>query len=82
VAVARALAGRPRLILADEPTGALDSVASRKIWTLLAGVRERHGTTIIAASHEPMLLEYADRTIHLMDGQIEAVDQDARETAA
>jgi len=82
IAVARALAGQPTLILADEPTGALDSVASRKIWALLAEVRERRGTTIIAASHDPMLLEYADRSIHLLDGRIEAEEQRSREAAA
>jgi putative ABC transport system ATP-binding protein len=70
VAIARALAGRPRLILADEPTGSLDSVASRKIWALLSGVRDRHETTVIIASHDATLAEQADRTISLMDGQV------------
>jgi putative ABC transport system ATP-binding protein len=70
VAIARALAGRPRLILADEPTGSLDSVASARIWALLAGVRERHGTTILIASHDPSLLEQSDRGIAIADGQV------------
>jgi ABC-type lipoprotein export system ATPase subunit len=70
VAIARALAGRPRLILADEPTGSLDSVASARIWELLAGVRERHGTTILIASHDPSLLEHSDRGIAIADGQV------------
>jgi putative ABC transport system ATP-binding protein len=70
VAIARALAGQPRLILADEPTGSLDSVAARKIWELLAGVRERHGTTVIVASHDPSLLTHSDRGIALFDGRI------------
>lgn len=82
VAVARALAGRPNLILADEPTGSLDSIASRRIWELLSDVRDRHGTTIIAASHDPMLLEYADRAINLMDGRITGDEELRRETAA
>ncbi|HUY58913.1 MAG TPA: ABC transporter ATP-binding protein [Solirubrobacteraceae bacterium] len=70
VAVARALAGRPRLILADEPTGSLDSVASARIWALLAGLRERHGTTILVASHDPSLLEQSDRGIAIADGRV------------
>ncbi len=70
VAIARALAGRPRLILADEPTGSLDSVASARIWALLAGVRERHGTTILIASHDPSLLEHSDRGIAIADGRV------------
>jgi len=70
VAIARALAGRPRLILADEPTGSLDSVASDRIWALLAGVRERHGTTVLIASHDPSLLEHSDRGIAIADGRV------------
>jgi putative ABC transport system ATP-binding protein len=72
VAIARALAGQPRVVLADEPTGSLDSVASAKIWTLLADVRERHDTTILIASHDPTLMEHADRGIVIADGQIVA----------
>jgi putative ABC transport system ATP-binding protein len=70
VAIARALAGRPRLILADEPTGALDSAASDRIWKLLVGVRERHGTTILIASHDPTLREHADRSLSISDGRV------------
>jgi putative ABC transport system ATP-binding protein len=70
VAIARALAGRPRLILADEPTGALDSAASHRIWKLLAGVRERHGTTILIASHDPTLREHVDRSLSISDGRV------------
>lgn len=70
VAIARALAGRPRLILADEPTGALDSAASDRIWKLLADVRERHGTTILIASHDPTLREHVDRNLSISDGRV------------
>jgi len=70
VAIARALAGRPRLILADEPTGALDSAASDRIWKLLAGVRERHGTTILIASHDPTLRDHVDRSLAISDGRV------------
>jgi len=70
VAIARALAGRPRLILADEPTGSLDSAASDRIWNLLVSVRERHGTTILIASHDPTLREHADRSLAISDGRV------------
>jgi putative ABC transport system ATP-binding protein len=78
VAIARALAGQPQVILADEPTGSLDSVASAKIWTLLADVRELHGTTILIASHDPTLMEHADRGIVVADGQIVATPEPMR----
>ena len=70
VAVARALAGRPRLLLADEPTGALDTVASRRVWDLLLEIRERRGTTMLVASHDLTLLEHADRELRLVDGRL------------
>jgi putative ABC transport system ATP-binding protein len=70
VAIARALSGWPRLILADEPTGALDTVASHKVWELLGDVRSRRGTTVIIASHDPSLAEHADRELHLLDGRL------------
>jgi putative ABC transport system ATP-binding protein len=75
VAIARALAGQPRLILADEPTGSLDTAASDRIWNLLASVRERHGTTILIASHDPTLRDHVDRSLAISDGQVtEAAD--------
>jgi putative ABC transport system ATP-binding protein len=70
VAIARALAGQPRLILADEPTGSLDSESSDRVWALLADVRERYGTTVLIASHDPTLLEHSDRGIAIADGRI------------
>jgi ABC-type lipoprotein export system ATPase subunit len=70
VAIARALAARPKLILADEPTGALDSRASLHIWQLLEQVSEQHGTTMIIASHDPAVVERTDRTLNLVDGRI------------
>ena len=70
VAVARALANRPRLLIADEPTGALDSVTSRRIIDLLADIRMRHGMTMIIVSYDPELRDRADRTVTLIDGRI------------
>lgn len=70
VALARALAGSPRLLLADEPTGALDSVSSQRALDLLVALRERRGMTVIIVSHDPAVAERASRVLHLVDGQI------------
>jgi putative ABC transport system ATP-binding protein len=69
VAVARALVARPKLILADEPTGNLDSVHGEEVMRLLGDLHES-GTTIIMVTHSPTYAEYAQRIIHLFDGQI------------
>jgi macrolide transport system ATP-binding/permease protein len=70
VAVARALVTRPRVILADEPTGNLDSRTGRDIMQLLRTLHQ-HGHTIILVTHEQAIAEYADRIIFLKDGRIE-----------
>ncbi len=70
VAIARALANEPPLILADEPTGALDTAASAQVWRMLNDVRARRGTTVIIASHDVTLGEHADRSLHLVDGRL------------
>jgi putative ABC transport system ATP-binding protein len=62
VAVARALANEPRLLLADEPTGALDSQTSERILNLLFGLRDRLGMTIIVVSYDKAIGARADRT--------------------
>jgi putative ABC transport system ATP-binding protein len=70
VALARALANHPRLLLADEPTGALDSASSERALDLLAALRERHGMTVLVVSHDPVVAERADRVIGLIDGHL------------
>jgi len=70
VALARALANHPRLLLADEPTGQLDSASGERALDLLNVMRERYGTTLVVVSHDPAVAERADRTIHLVDGQV------------
>lgn len=72
VALARALANDPRLLLADEPTGALDSVSGARALDLLQALRERHGMTVIVVSHDASVAERADRVLRLVDGRIEA----------
>lgn len=69
VAIARALAGEPRFLLADEPTGNLDSQMADSVMELLTEIN-RDGTTIIMVTHEPSLAERAKRNIHVRDGQV------------
>lgn len=72
VAVARALANDPALILADEPTGSLDSQASEQVFDVLQDVVENRGKTVVAVTHELDLAARMDRRIQLMDGAIVA----------
>lgn len=69
VAVARAVAGKPLVLLADEPTGNLDSRNSEAVMELLRDLH-RQGATICMVTHDPRYAEHADRTIHLFDGQV------------
>jgi putative ABC transport system ATP-binding protein len=69
VAIARALAGTPRFLLADEPTGNLDSLMARQVVDLLEDINRR-GTTIIMVTHDPELARRAHRNVHVMDGQV------------
>lgn len=70
VAVARALVNSPALLLADEPTGNLDSKTGTEIMEVLKGLNEQ-GQTIVLVTHEPHIAEYAKRQVHLRDGLVE-----------
>lgn len=70
VALARALANGPRLLLADEPTGALDSDSASRALELLARLRDTHGMTVIVVSHDTAVAARGDRVVHLVDGQV------------
>ncbi len=70
VAIARALANSPQLILADEPTGELDSVTAREILALFRRIVEEEHVTFLLASHDPLVDEYVDYALQLRDGQI------------
>jgi predicted ABC-type transport system involved in lysophospholipase L1 biosynthesis ATPase subunit len=70
VAIARALANGPRLLLADEPTGALDSETGAQIMALLQRLRESRGMTILLVTNDRSVAEGADRLLELRDGQI------------
>jgi putative ABC transport system ATP-binding protein len=75
VAVARALANQPRLLLADEPTGAVDSHTSERVLDLLFRLRDQHGTTMIVVSYDAAVGARADRTVTLLDGTLAALDE-------
>lgn len=69
VAVARAIVSNPKIILADEPTGNLDSSHGDEVMNLLTGLNEQ-GTTIVMVTHSPTYAEYGNRIIHLFDGHV------------
>jgi putative ABC transport system ATP-binding protein len=70
VAIARALANRPRILLADEPTGQLDSETGHVIMLLLRDVVRTEGVSAIVATHDPVMLDVADRIVELRDGEL------------
>jgi putative ABC transport system ATP-binding protein len=69
VAIARAIAGDPAFLLADEPTGNLDSLMARQVMDLLEQINDM-GTTILLVTHDPELAQRAQRNVHLVDGQV------------
>lgn len=70
VALARALANSPRLLIADEPTGQLDSETGRAVMALLRAVVEAEGMTAIVSTHDPVMVALADRVVRLADGRL------------
>jgi putative ABC transport system ATP-binding protein len=70
VAIARALVGRPQLLLADEPTGNLDTIASRQVLDLLEKINAERQTTIVMVTHDPALAARARRKLHVLDGRL------------
>ena len=74
VAIARALVNHPRLILADEPTGNLDSKSSEEIMKLFEEIYEKESITLVVVTHERHIAERAEKIIHMLDGQITSVE--------
>jgi len=76
VAIARALANEPAVLLADEPTGALDSTTSQRVLDLLAAVRGRRGMTVVIVSYDPEVGTRADRMVTVVDGVLTEPERD------
>ncbi len=70
VAIARAIVANPAIILADEPTAALDGENGQAIMTILADIARNLGSSILVVTHDPRLMRYADRILHIEDGRI------------
>ena len=70
VAIARALANGPSVVLADEPTGSLDSASGAEVMNLLCSLQADRGLTLIVVTHDPAIAARADRTIEMLDGQV------------
>jgi putative ABC transport system ATP-binding protein len=74
VAIARALANRPRLLIADEPTGQLDSVNAQQIMELMRALADTEGVAVLVATHDPAVIASADRVLRISDGVVSTVD--------
>ena len=74
VAIARALVGSPRFVLADEPTGNLDSLMARQVMELLEKIND-DGVTVIMVTHDPELARRAHRNVYLLDGQVTELEE-------
>ena len=81
VAIARALITKPQIILADEPTGALDSKTSVEVMQLLKQLNQQDGITIIVVTHEGGVANETDKIIHIKDGIIGEIEENTRHTA-
>jgi len=73
VAIARALVNDPEIILADEPTGNLDSISGKQVMNMLTDLHAKEGKTIILITHDIQLVKYSSRTIYLLDGEVEKI---------
>jgi lipoprotein-releasing system ATP-binding protein len=69
VAIARALSNRPEIIVADEPTGALDTASTEQVFSILRDIAD-NGRTVVVVTHDPALAARADRRVHIVDGKI------------
>jgi putative ABC transport system ATP-binding protein len=75
VAIARALAREPQLMLADEPTASLDSKTGAEIIDLMRQMQQQHGVSFVFSAHDPKVLEAADDAVHIEDGRITRIDR-------
>jgi putative ABC transport system ATP-binding protein len=82
VAIARALAGDPRIILADEPTAALDSVSGRTVLEIMSGLARHKNRAVVIVTHDPRVLDYCDRIVHIEDGRVGSDELRQKEVSA
>ncbi|NLN64813.1 MAG: ABC transporter ATP-binding protein [Clostridiaceae bacterium] len=75
VSIARAFVEKPEIIFADEPTGNLDTKTTEEVMELIAGMAEQYGQTILLVSHDTEASDYADRIVHIRDGEIERIEE-------
>ena len=75
VAIARALLKRPKLVLADEPTGELDSETGAEVFRLLRNLRDQHQATVVVVTHDPLFIQPDDSILRLRDGRLESANQ-------
>ncbi len=81
IALCAAVAHRPRLLIADEPTGDLDADSAREVLALLSDLAAEHGSTAVIVSHDPASADFADRVVHIRDGRVSEESQGGAETA-
>ncbi len=74
VGIARAFVGKPEIVFADEPTGNLDSKTTREVMELITAMARKHNQTLIIVTHDITIAAYADKVIHIQDGNIEKVE--------
>jgi len=82
VAIARALVSHPKIVLADEPTAALDSKSGRDVVSLMQKLAKEQGCTILMVTHDNRILDVADRIVHMEDGKLSNVSEDAQQSLA
>ena len=81
VGIARAFVGTPPLVLADEPTGNLDSTTTREVMNLIINLAHQHKQTMLIVTHDQEVASYADKIIHVLDGRIESIENNLREVS-
>ena len=74
VAIARALANDPEVLLADEPTGNLDSKTTDTVMKLMLGIAKEKDQTLIIVTHDPYIAEYADKVVYIIDGNVQKIE--------
>jgi len=78
IAIARALVNEPKVVFADEPTGNLDSSTGMEIMKLLQQLNKKKGTTFVVVTHDENLIQFADRVVHLRDGEIRSIEDKSK----